>query len=225
MLWPVNNFRTYWEIAGRGDQLPMSLGGNCVFQVEMLQKQVSQDVRFVQVFDGVHVAALLDGKFIDPCLLQESACDVTEEFVVSNLNFGIKGSVYMQRYKRNVLEVVWNYYLQDSRVVGSVFEFDVLNPFVASPDLSQIEIFKGRPRGFFIRFLNLETGFLNVVYMDITSKEMFWTYHLYPSSGLQLQIDSSFEGQFVESLGIDIKCLRGIYLESCDLMNSFWSKR
>ena len=222
-LYPVNNMRTYWEIFGCEQEFPLSFGGNCVFQVEQLKRNIASKIEFVRVVDGVHVAALIDGRFFDPCLLQNTPVSVEREFSLNQLQHGISGDVCVDRSKCNILDVTWRYLMQNGRNVDANFRFDILNPSMSPPDLVEIERFKGVPDLFFLRFFNLESGFLNTLCFDISLREFFWTYHIYPTAGVKMPLNCQLAGQFEESTGLNISVFKEVVFESLAFSEGFWA--
>lgn len=176
----------------------------------------------LQVMNGTHVAALIDGKkFFDPCLIMQNSVFAESDFAMTDLDFDVSGRVEVSRKKLNCLNVAWNLDLPNLQVSRSYFEFDILNPFSRVLNDYHFELTRNPSEMFFLRFVNLSTGFLNTVCYLHKSGEWFWTFHPYPSSSYRCEIDANFCNQFQESLGLSFNDFRQTCFDSKLLLNDF----
>lgn len=226
MVPAINNLRHYWSYFGIAEDFPVELGGNCLYLVNLLQESLFADVVMLQVVNGTHVAALIAGdRFFDPCLLMRKSLLVDSDFAMTNLDLDLSGRIELSRRKYNCLNVTWRVELPNLETTNSYFDFDILNPFPRIANDFHFELNRKAPEMFFLRFLNLSTGFLNTVCFLHATKEWVWTFHPFPSSGYFCQVDSVFREQFYESLDISFDYYQQACLETLVLMNKFNSFR
>ena len=128
--------------------------------VDTLQAELDQEVEFLRVRNGFHVAALVDGKFLDTCFLQREPLRVDLDFSTSKLLTVGEGRVNVSRLKVNCLHVEWLYKQPNGLLQTTVFDFDILNPFSNSPSLRALELQKRTSEIFYLRFLDVNSGFL-----------------------------------------------------------------
>lgn len=219
---PLNNFRHYWVLADRKDEFPLELGGNCIFHVETLKAKLCQEVEFLRVRNGFHVAALIDGKFLDTCFLQKDPLSVDLDFSTSKLITDNLGAVNVYRRMFSTLKVEWIYHQSNGFKKFSIFEFDILDPFVESPNLRSLELKKGTSELFYLRFLDVNSGFLRVFCLDRIRRDFYWTYNIFPKKAFRNPVDSEFALALQNSLGVSVDFVQQCMLESSELAFDFW---
>ena len=221
-LIPVNNLRHYWSFFGCESEFPIQLGGNCVYLVSLLRAETERKIEMLKVVNGTHVAALIDNrKFFDPCLLMQKSLLVDSDFSVSNLDFDLSGRIELSRRKYNCLNVTWRVDLPNLETSCSFFDFDILNPIDSNLNDFDFELNRPQTDMFFLRFLNLSTGFLNVLCYLHRTNEWFWTFNPYPSSQYRCEVDSEFCDQFYESLGLSFESYKVLCIETTMFMRKF----